>query len=130
MPPRALSRSISARNYIQLPTHTPPEYLKHQLLADQHSHLNNHHTAHVSQHLITMLSPYSYKSFFEDPSDIEMDDLSLPKRPIQIKKSLRSIRSTFKNDRTPVKEIPGVPQLALYDNPISPNIPRDPLSPP
>jgi len=58
-----------------------------------------------------------------------MDDLSLPKRPIQIKKSLRSIRSAFKHDRTPVKEIPGIPQLALYDNPITPNIPIDPLFP-
>src|SRR5882672_10485095 len=45
-------------------------------------------------------------------------------------KSLRSIRSTFKHDRTPVKEIPGIPQLALYDNPITPNIPIDPLFPP
>ena len=77
-----------------------------------------------------MLSHYSETSFFEDPSDIEMDDLSLPKRPIQIKKSLRSIRSAFKHDRTPVKEIPGIPQLALYDNPITPNIPIDPLFPP
>ena len=77
-----------------------------------------------------MLSPYSEMSFFEDPSDIEMYDLSLPKRPIQIKKSLRSIRSTFKHDRAPVKEIPAIPQLALYDNPITPNIPIDPLFPP
>src|SRR5882672_8351596 len=126
-----VSRSISAQNYIQLPTHAPPEYLKHRLLTNQHSHLNHHHhTAHVSQHSITMPSPYSYKSFFKDPSDIEMDDLSLPKQPIQIKKSLRSIRSTFKNNCASVKEIPAIPQLALYDKPITPNIPIDPLFPP
>src|SRR5467141_1577217 len=130
-PEGPVSRSISAWNYIQLPTHAPPEYLKHRLLTNQHFHLNDHHhTAHVAQHSITMPSPYSYRSFFKDPSDIEMGDLSLPKWPIQIKKSLRSIRSTFKHNRTPVNEIPGIPQLALYDNPITPNIPIDPLFPP
>src|SRR5467141_2117773 len=113
--------------------HAPPEYLKHRLLTDQHSHLypyDHHHTAHVSQHSITMPSPYSYKSFFEDPSDIEMEDLSLPKQPLCIKKSLQSIRSTFLCNHTPVKELPGIPQLALYDNPITPTIPIDPLFPP
>src|SRR5882672_11413915 len=121
-----VSRSISARNYIQLPTPSSSEIFKHRLSPDQNSnpYPNHHHcTAYISSHSIIMLSHYSETSFFEDPSDIEMDDLSLPKRPIQIKKSLRSIRSAFKHDRTPVKEIPGIPQLALYDNPITPNIP-------
>src|SRR5467141_3887843 len=130
-PEGPVSRSISAWNYIQLPTHAPPEYLKHRLLTNQHSHLNDHHhTAHVSQHSITMPSPYSYKSFFKDPSDIEMEDFSLPKQPLHIKKSLWSIRSTFLRDRTPVKELPGIPQLALYNNPITPTIPTNPLFPP
>src|SRR5882672_4464863 len=75
-----------------------------------------------------MPSPYSNKSFFVDPSD--MEDLSLPKQPLCIKKSLRSIRSTFLHDCTPVKELPGIPQLALYDNPITLTIPIDPLFPP
>src|SRR5882672_3683620 len=129
----ALSRSISARNYIQLPTPSSSEIFKHRLPTDQNSnpYPNHHHcTAYISSHSIIMLSPYSETSFFEDPSDIEMDELPLPKWPIQIKKSLRSIRSAFKHDCTPVKEIPGIPQLALYDNPITPNIPIDPLFPP
>src|SRR5467141_169886 len=128
-----VSHSISAQNYIQLPTPCSSRIFKHQLQINQNPHLytNNHHcTAYISQHSIIMPSPYSNMSFFEDPSDIEMDDLSLPKQPIQIKKSLRSIRSAFKHDCTPVKEIPGIPLLTLYDNPITPNIPIDPLFPP
>src|SRR5882672_3106255 len=52
----------------------------------------------ISQPSITMPSPYSNTSFFDDPSDIEMEDLSLPKQPLRIKKSLQSIRSTFQRD--------------------------------
>src|SRR5882672_6425015 len=100
---------------------------KHRLPTYQYSH---HYTAHVSQHLITMLSPYTNKSFFKDPSDIEMDDLSLPKQPLQIKKSLWSIQSTFQRNHAPVKELPGIPQLTLNDNLTIPNIPIDPLFPP
>src|SRR5882672_7298939 len=84
----------------------------------------------ISQPSITMPSPYSNTSFFDDPSDIEMEYLSLPKQPLCIKKSLWSIRSTFLHNRTPVKELPGIPQLALYDIPITPTIPIDPLFPP
>src|SRR5882672_457256 len=84
----------------------------------------------ISQPSIIMPSPYSNTSFFNDPSDIEMEDLSLPKQPLCIKKSLWSIRSTFLRDHTPVKELPGIPQLALYDNPITPTIPINPLFPP
>ena len=128
-----VSCSISAWNHIQLPTHAPPKYLNTDSPTDQNSHLSphdHHQKVYVSQHLITMLSPYTNKSFFKDPSDIEMDDLSLPKQPLRIKKSIWSIWSTFQRDRTPVKELPGIPQLALYDNPITPNIPIDPLFPP
>src|SRR5882672_4002157 len=119
--------------YIQLPTPHSSRIFKHRLPTDQNSHLypNDHHcTAHISQHSITMPSPYANKSFFEDPSDIEMDDLSLLKQPSWIKKSIQAIRSTFQCDRTPVKELPGIPQLTLYDNPITPNIPIIPLFPP
>ena len=77
-----------------------------------------------------MQNPNDIKSFFEDPSDIEMDDFSLPKRPLQIKKSLWSIQSAFQCDHTPVKKLPGIPLLTLNDNPITPNIPIDPLFPP
>src|SRR5882672_4904746 len=52
----------------------------------------------ISQPSIIMPSPYSNTSFFDDPSDIEMEDLSLPKQPLRIKKSLQSIRSTFQRD--------------------------------
>src|SRR5882672_12887700 len=131
--PHPLSRSISAWNYIQLLTPHSSRIFKHQLLTNQHSHLypNDHHcTAHVSQHSITMPSPYTNKSFFDDPSDIEMDDLSLPKQPLCIKKSLWSIQSTFQCECTPVSELPGIPQLALYNNPITPTIPINPLFPP
>src|SRR5882672_7612512 len=90
----AVSHSISAWNYIQLSTPSSSKIFKHRLPTDQNSnpYPNHHHrTAYISSHSIIMLSPYSKMSFFEDPSDIEMDDLSLPKWPIQIKKSLRSI---------------------------------------
>ena len=74
-----------------------------------------------------MQNPNNIKSFFKDPSDIEMDYLSLPKWPLQIKKSLQSIRSTFQHNHSPIKALPVVPQLTLYDNPITPNIPINPL---
>src|SRR5882672_11065074 len=77
-----------------------------------------------------MLSPYNNKSFFEDPSDIEMEDLSLLKWPLQIKKSIQSIRSAFQHKHTPVKELPGIPLLTLNNNLTIPNIPIDPLFPP
>src|SRR5882672_7625225 len=113
--------------------YAPPEYLKTDFKPIKNPHLytnDHHHTAYISQPSIIMPSPYSNMSFFEDPSDIEMEDLSLPKQRLCIKKSLRSIQSTFLRDRTPVKELPGIPQLALYDNPITPTIPIDPLFPP
>ena len=69
-------------------------------------------------------------SFFEDNSDIEMDDLSLPKQPLWIKKSLWLIQSTFQRNCAPVKELPGIPLLTLNDNLTIPNIPIDPLFPP
>src|SRR5882672_5457735 len=59
-----------------------------------------------------------------------MEDLSLPKRPLQIKKSIWSIRSAFQCNHTPVKELPGIPLLTLNDNLTIPNIPIDPLFPP
>jgi len=77
-----------------------------------------------------MPSPNDNKSFFDDPSDIEMDDFPLPKWPLHIKQSLWSIQSAFQHDHSPIKALPGVPQLTLNDNPITPNIPIDPLFPP
>jgi len=61
------------------------KYLNTKLPTNQNPHLytNDHHcTAYISQHSIIMPSPYSNTSFFEDPSDIEMDDLSLPKQAL------------------------------------------------
>src|SRR5882672_3193264 len=131
--PMTLSRSISAWNYIQLPTPCSSRIFKHQLPINQNPHLytnDHHHTAYISQPPIIMPSPYSNMSFFDDPSDIEMEYLSLPKQPLQIKKSLWLIRSTFQCDCAPVKELPGIPLLTLNDNLTIPNIPIDPLFPP
>src|SRR5882672_7272118 len=96
-----VSHSILAWNYIQLLTPNSSRIFKHQLPTYQYSHHypnDHHHTAHISQHLITMPSPYTNKSFFKDPSDIEMDDFSLLKQPLQIKKSIWLSRSTFQCD--------------------------------
>src|SRR5882672_4608523 len=96
--------------------YAPPEYLKTDFkpIKNPHLYTNDHHcTAYISQPSIIMPSPYSNTSFFDDPSDIEMEDLSLPKQPLQIKKSLWLIRSTFQCDHAPVKELPGIPLLTL-----------------
>jgi len=85
------------------------------------SFTHNHHQAvYVPQPLIIMQNPNDIKSFFKEPSDIEMDDFSLPKWPLQIKKSLQSIWSAFQHDHTPVKALPGVPLSTLNDNPSLP----------
>src|SRR6267142_1695657 len=73
----AVSRSISARNYIQLPTPSSSEIFKHRLSPDQNSnpYPNHHHrTAYISLHSIIMLSHYSETSFFKDPSDIRSEE--------------------------------------------------------
>src|SRR5882672_9784052 len=76
-----------------------------------------------------MLNPNDTKFFFYDPSDIEMDDFPLLKHLLRIKQSLQSIQSAFQSNHSPIKALPVVPQLPLYDNPITPNIPIKPLFP-
>src|SRR5882672_7819438 len=129
----ALSHSISAQNHIQLLTHAPPKYLNTDSPTNQNSHLSpqdHNQTVYVPQPSIIIKNPNDIKSFFEDPSDIEMDDFSLPKWPLQIKQSIWSIPSAFQHYHTPIKELPGIPLLIINDNPITPNIPINPLFPP
>ena len=76
-----------------------------------------------------MLNPNDTKSFLYDPSDIEMDDFPLLKQPLCFNQSLQSIQSAFQSDHSPIKALPVFPQLPLYDNPITPNIPIKPLFP-
>jgi len=61
------THSILAWNYIQLPT-LHSWIFKHWLPTNQNSHIypnDHHHTAYVSQHSITMPSPYNNKSFLK-----------------------------------------------------------------
>jgi len=44
-----------------------------------------HHLAFIAQPSINMSNPVDLKSIFEDPSDIEMDNLSKPKCTLQLK---------------------------------------------
>src|SRR5882672_11131456 len=90
---------------------------------------DHHQTVYVPQPSIIMSNPNDTKSFFNDPSDIEMEDFSLLKQPLCIKQSLWSIQSAFQHNHSPIKALPVVPQLPLYNNPITPNIPINPLFP-
>ena len=73
------------------------------------------------------------KTIFNDPSDIEMDDLIKPKCTLQLKQSLRSLKSTwsiFWYDQSPIMAPPVFLQPTLNDIPITPIIPTDPFFPP
>ena len=62
---------------------------------DFHLSIYNHHqTALISQPLIIMSNSDVNKSIFEDPSDIEMEDLTKPNYTLQLKHSLRSLKFT------------------------------------
>jgi len=91
-----------------------------------------------------MSNPDDLKSISEDPSDIEMADLSKLKSTLQLKQSLqslKSIQSTIQHEQCPIMALPVVPQLtpmaptvvsepSLNDITITPLIPTDPLFPP
>jgi len=81
-----------------------------------------------------MPHPETNKSYFEDPSDIEMDELpARPTNTLQNKSSLHSlnaIRSTMRLGKCPIKALPQVPQLSPYDMPRIPQMPIDPFFPP
>jgi len=105
---------------------------------------NHHWTAFITQPSINMSNPDDLKSIFEDPSDIEMEDLSKPKHTLQLKQSLWSLKSTqltIWQEECPIMALPVVPQLtpmaptvvsepSLNDIAITPYIPTDPLFPP
>jgi len=90
-----------AWNYIQLPTHTPPEYLNHRLL--------NQSTNESSSH--TSLTAFDYNAepllqqvLFDDPSDIRWKICHYQNSPYTQNSTV--IQSTFLRDRTPVKGTP------------------------
>src|SRR5882672_8277016 len=81
---------------------------------------DHHQTVYVPQPSIIMSNTNDTKSFFNDPSDIEMDDFPLLKQPLRIKQSLQSIQSAFQHDHSPIKALPVVPQLPLTTTPSLP----------
>jgi len=91
---QAVSRSICT----ELHSTSDPRssrIFKHRLLTNQHSHLNDHHTA--TSHSIQLQCWALLLQFLLRRSFRYRDGwFVLPKWPIQIKKSLRSIWSTFK----------------------------------
>ena len=68
-----------------------------------------------------MSHPDTDKSFFDDPSNIEMEDLPThPQHTLWITSSLHSLKSmrlTFQLGQCPIKAIPVVPQLTHNDIP-------------
>ena len=88
---RLVSHIISAWNYFQILT----LWLYHISTPTPHSsmdfHLspfNHHQTVFIAQSLINMSNPDDLKSIFEDPSDIEMDNLSKPNHTLNLKQFL------------------------------------------
>src|SRR5882724_1317523 len=83
---------------------------------------------------VHMPHPETNKSIFEDPSDIEMDELpARPTNTLQNKSSLHSlnaIRSTMRLGKCPIRALPQVPQLSPYNMPRIPQMPIDPFFPP
>src|SRR5882724_5846772 len=81
-----------------------------------------------------MPHPDTDKSYFYDPSDIEMEDLpTQPKHTLRITSSLhslKSIRSTMRLRQCPIRALPQVPQLSPNDMPRIPKMPIDPFFPP
>src|SRR5882724_13553531 len=90
-----------------------------------------------------MSDPDALRSVFEDPSDLEMDDLAKPKCILKLKQSIQSLQST-QHEQCPIMTLPidphptpTVPTVvseltapASNDIAISPMIPTDPLFPP
>jgi len=54
---------------------------------------DHHQTAFIAQPSINMSNPDDLKSVFNDPSGIEIEDLSKPKCALKLKQSLQSLRS-------------------------------------
>ena len=83
------------------------------------------------------------RSVFEDPSDLEMDDLTKPNPILRLKQTFRSLQST-RHGQCPIMELPIDPQPTptvstvvskltvptSNDIAITPIIPTNPLFPP
>src|SRR5882724_9811012 len=88
-----------------------------------------------------MSDPDALRSIFEDPSDLEMDDLTKPNPILRLKRSIRSLRSTQCEQcpimALPIDPTPMAPTVvselsapASNNIAISPIILTDPLFPP
>ena len=88
---------------------------------------HHHHTAHTILPSIIMSHPDTDKSYFEDPFDIEMQDLpTQPRHTLWITSSLHSLKSiwpTMQLGQCPIKALPVVPQLTPNNMPIIPITP-------
>src|SRR5882724_2637551 len=90
-----------------------------------------------------MSDPDAHRSVFEDPMDLEMDDLAKPNPIIRLKRSIRSLQAT-RRQQCPIMALPIDPQLtpmvptvvsklsapASNNIAIASSIPTDPLFPP
>ena len=88
-----------------------------------------HWTAFITQPSINMSNPDDLKSIFEDPSDIEMEDLPKPKCTHQLKQSFQSLKSTqmILWQQISITSPTVVSQPLLNDIAIPHIIPTDPL---
>src|SRR5882724_12386417 len=100
-------------------------------------------TAFITLPSINMSNPDALRSIFEDPSDLEMDDLAKPKHILKLKQSIRSLQST-QCEQCPIMALPIDPwptpmaptvvskltTPTSNDIAITPIIPTDPLFPP
>src|SRR5882724_3705806 len=62
---------------------------------------DHHQTAFIAQPLINMSNPDDLKSLFEDPSDIEMEDLSKPKCTLKLTQSSSLLNQPFNASSAP-----------------------------
>src|SRR5882724_5470932 len=88
-----------------------------------------------------MSDPDAFKSIFEDPSDLEMDELAKPNPILKLQQSIRSLQST-RCEQCPIMALPidctpMVPTVvselsvpASNNIVIAPIIPTNPLFPP
>src|SRR5882724_4169576 len=88
-----------------------------------------------------MSNPEALKSVYEDPSDLEMDDLAKPNPLLKLQWSIRSLQSTQREQcpimALPIDPTPTVPTVVSKlsvptsnDIAITPIIPTVPLFPP
>src|SRR5882724_6394429 len=111
---------------------------------DFHLSPNDHHlNSLIALPSINMSNSDALKSIFEDPSDIEMGDLTKPNHILKLQWSIQSLQST-QHEQGPIMALPIEPQPTptvptvvseltaptSNDIAIAPIIPTDPLFPP